>query len=190
MKIYFTASTSESAKKNEKYSTIIKFLNELGHTNTNYVHFPKNSPEYIKAEEILRETNVYDYQTSIINKSDVLLADITNPSITVGYQIDYAINRKIPIIAIYKKTKNFRLPVVLTHTHFGLLTIEKYDNTDDLKSLLKSSIENIKAGTIKFNFYINLQLHNYLTRRAEAENKNKSDIIREILESEIKHKPY
>lgn len=190
MKIYFTASTSESAKKIEKYRSIIQFLTDLGHVNTNYVHFPKDSPEYLKAEEILRETNVYDYQTSIINKSDVLLADITNPSITVGYQIDYAINRKIPIIAIYKKNKNFRLPVVLTHTHFGLLDIQKYEDSDDLKAILKSSIENIKAGTIKFNFYINLQLHNYLTRRSEAENRSKSDVIREILESEIKQKPY
>lgn len=189
MKIYFTGSTSQESNK-KRYKKIIDIIEKQGHKNINYIYFPTDSKKYKEAEKKLSGKNVYDYQTSLMNKADVLIADISTPSITVGYQIDYAINKKIPTIVIYKKSKDFRLPVVLTHPHFGLLKIEEYNDTDELKSILERALEDIKSGAIKFNFYINLQLHNYLNRRAAHEGASKSDVIRDIIEDEMRKNPY
>lgn len=191
MKVFFTGSTSKLKEDTSKYLYIINYLETLGHVNTNYIHYPENSDKRrsIEDEIIKKQVGVYDYSISLINSSDIVIADITTQSIKVGYQIDYALNKKIPTLVIYKKSKDFVLPIVLQHSHYGLLKTQEYKELEDLKIIIKNYLNNIKTGKIKFNLFINPEIYNYLTRRSLQEGRNKSDIIRDLILKEIKDKP-
>jgi len=192
MKYYFTGSTKHLGEDSQKYETALKELDLLGYIALNYVHFPSDNSTRQKYENQLakKELSVYQLQTALIDQADFLIADISRESITVGYQIDYAIRKKIPVLVLVDKDSKNTLPVMLTSDHFGLLTVEKYNSFDDLKEIIKNFTKSVISDRIKFNFFINIPIHNYLTKRAAKENKNKSEILRELILDEIKRKPY
>lgn len=191
MKIFFTGSTSKLKQDRSKFEGITDVIESLGHENTNYIHFPPTSRKFREAvkDRKFRKLSLYGYCMHLINNSDILVADITTPSMKVGYQIDYALNRKIPSLVLYKRYKGFVVPVVLRHSYYGLLMVKEYKKIEEIKEIIKNFVVNVKTSSIKFNFYLTLELHNYISRRAETERKNKSDIIREILEKESRSNP-
>lgn len=192
MKYYFTASTKYLEKDRKIYQLILNELDCLGHEATNYVHFPKGDSRRVEYEKQLAENkiNVYKLQTSLIDRSDFLVAETSRESITVGYQIDYAIRKKMPVLVLVNKDNERALPVMLTSNHYGLLTVEKYGSQNDIKQILNNFTKSVISDRIKFNFFINIPIHNYISKRAVKENKNKSEIIREIIAEEIKRKPF
>ena len=191
LKYYFTGSTKNIDKDKSRYKVIIDYLNKAGYQPQNYVHFPKNNLLRKKYEKEIteKEVSVYDRQTSLISKSDMLIADITEESVTVGYQIEYAIGKKIPVLVLLGPRNNYRTPVMLTSDHFGLLTVKKYKTLKEVKKILDEFTKSVTTGKIKFNFFLNIPLHNYITKRSVKENKTKSEIIREILQKELEKKP-
>lgn len=191
MKYYFTGSTKNLNEDSPLYKIIFEQLDLLGYMALNYVHLIKNDPTRVKYENILvnNELSVYQLQTSLIDQSDVLIAEISRESITVGYQIDYALRKKIPVLVLVNKNCTNTLPVMLTSNHYGLLTVEKYSSSEDVRQILKNFTNSVVPDKIKFNFFINIQIHNYISKRANKENKTKSEIIREIITKEIKQNP-
>jgi nucleoside 2-deoxyribosyltransferase len=192
MKYYFTGSTKHLDEDSQRYAAALKELDSQGFEALNYVHFPVDNPTRKKYEKQLakKELSVYQLQTSLIDQSDFLIADVSRESITVGYQIDYAIRKKIPVLVLVNKKNEQTIPVMLTNNHFGMLTVEKYSSDEDIKNILKNFTKSVISDRIKFNFFINIPIHNYLTKRAAKENKNKSEILRELILEEIKRKPY
>ncbi len=185
MNIYFTASTKNMAVDKTRYQKVIDIIESLGHKNSNYVHNYENTSLNKEVEKQLKKKNVYDYQLSMIDKSDLLLADINTQSVTIGYQINYAISKKIPVLVIHKKDDNHVLPVVLTSNHKGLLSIIHYESLDDLESKLSLQIKNLRSGSLKFNFYIDLSQYNFLERESKEKNIPKSELLRKIIQDYI-----
>ena len=191
LKYYFTASTKELNDDKERYDLITSYLNSLKCVPLNYVHLDKKDPIRIEFEAKLssNEISVYDLQTSLINRSDFLIADITKESITVGYQIDYAVRKKIPVLVLTEDKVNYRPPVMLTNNHYGLMTLKKYKSGEDIKKHIFEFINAVTTEKIKFNFFISIPVNNYVTKRAKFEGKNKSQIIRGIISQEAERNP-
>lgn len=191
MKYYFTGSTKHLDQDGQTYEVIFNELSSLGYKALNYVHSPKEDPIRIKYERRLAkcEISVYELQTSLIDQADILIADVSRESITVGYQIDYAIRKKIPVLVLSNKNSEHTLPVMLTNDHFGLLTVEKYSSESEIRQILNNFAKTVISDRIKFNFFINIPIHNYISKRAQKENKNKSEIIREIIIEEARRNP-
>lgn len=185
MLIYFTASTKDIVQKKEEYKRILAIIESLGHKNSNYVHDYANTDLTKNAEKQLKKQNVYDYQLGLIDKSDLLLADINSQSVTIGYQINYALNKKIPVIAIHRKESNHIPPVVLTSDHKGLFTMIEYSSDSDLESKLMEVFKTIRTGSFKFNFYIDLSHYNFLERESIKRGMPKSKVLRYIIQGYI-----
>lgn len=193
MKVFFTASVAwqNPSVDINRYSMINDFINSLGHESTNYAHYDAESSYRLNVEKEIGESNLntYDFTTKLITESDILIADITTQSFKAGYQLDFALHNKIPALVIYKKWENFIPPIMLQDNRFGLLTVKEYISDSDIKLIIKEYLENILSGKIKFNFFINHKIYNYLNRRAKIEGRNKSDIVRDIIMSEIYKNP-
>ncbi len=191
MKVFFTGSTSNLDKDNDRYSYINQLILSLGHENTNYIHHPIESDYRKKVEKEIDGSglSVYDYVIKLITSSDTMIADITTQSFKVGYQLDYALHNKIPALVIYKKSKDFVLPIMLHTSRYGLLQVKEYESEEEVKEIIKEYLTNILSGKIKFNFYINHRIHNYLNRRSQKEGRNKSDIVRDLILQEINDHP-
>jgi len=191
MKYYFTGSTKHLDKDAGTYKIIFNKLNSLGYKALNYVHFPVDNHIRVKYEKQLakKEITVYKLQTSLIDQADILIADVSRESTTVGYQINYVVRKKIPVLVLVNKNSEHTLPVMLLSDHNELLTVEEYETEADIKQILDNYAKSVVSDKIKFNFFINIPIHNYISKRATKENKNKSEIIREIILEEIKRNP-
>jgi nucleoside 2-deoxyribosyltransferase len=192
MKYYFTGSTKHLEEDSFRYQLIFNQLKLLDFSALNYVHLPKNDPEKIKRGRQLanQKVHVYELQTSLIDQADILIADITRESTTVGYQIDYAIRKKIPVLVLANQKNEHAIPVMLTSNHYGLLTVKKYQTEEDIKQILTEYSQSVISGQIKFNLFLNIPIYNYLVKRAAKEKKSRSEVLRMIVSEEIKRNPY
>lgn len=193
MKVFFTASISrENTNVDiERYSMINNYINTLGHESTNYSYYKEDSVYRLSAEKNLKLSSLspYDYVINLITSSDALIADISTQSFKAGYQLDFALHHKIPALVIYRKWDDFVPPIMLQDNRNELLQVREYTKDSEIKQIIKSYLESIATGKMKFNFYINHRIYNYLNRRAKLEGRNKSDIARDIILREINSNP-
>lgn len=193
MKYYFTAlTTGASEKALDRYKQLNDLLAAQGHENINYVHMPKDSLVRKKALEEIEKDDVsaFDYQFKLLSTADALICDVTEPSVTVGFQVMHAINNKIPCLALKfnGQTSNpeATLPVVFTKSHDGLLKFHQMDDWKDLEGLLTDFEKEFINKPFKFNFYIPLSLYNGISRQADKEHKTKSELVRDIIDEYLK----
>ena len=81
------------------------------------------------------------------------------------------------------------ISIMLFHDHYGLLTIKHYKTEVDIKKILEEYTKSVISEKIKFNFFINITINNYLSKRSEREKKPKSEVLREIVLKEIRNNP-
>lgn len=193
MKYYFTAlTTGASEKALDRYKQLNNFLAAQGHENINYVHMPEGSRARKKALTEIETGSVsaFDYQFKLLSTADALICDITEPSVTVGFQVMHAINNKIPCLVLkfngQTTSPEATLPVVFTKSHDGLLKFHTMDDWNDFENLLAEFEKEFINKPFKFNFYIPLSLYNGISRQADKEHKTKSELVRDIIDEYLK----
>ncbi len=60
----------------------------------------------VSAPNILTEEDIFKRDIEALEKSDILLADVSKPSLGVGYEIAHAVNKNIKVYAFFKKGTN------------------------------------------------------------------------------------
>lgn len=119
-----------------------------------------------------------------IARSDVVVADVTNYTFPDGYYTLYALQHKKPVLLVTRKDIRTSLLAGIKHKQ---LTIHHYDTKEDIKKLVTKFIKTNTIATkdLRFNFFIDRQIYSYLREVSYETGKNKSEIIRELLEQEI-----
>ena len=104
MKIYFAGSIRGGRNDAEIYSQIIEFLQGYGQVLTEHVG-KKNLNQM--GETTLSDKQIHDRDMNWLLKSDLMVAEVTNPSLGVGYEIGRAIeaNKKIICLSFYNHTQ-------------------------------------------------------------------------------------
>ncbi len=86
-----------------EYKLIIALLKKLGHeVMSEHVAFPKLE----EVESRLTEEEIFKSDIRFIDECDCLVADVTVPSIGVGYEICYAVSKCKRVLCIYKEGTN------------------------------------------------------------------------------------
>lgn len=95
MNIYFSGSIAGGREKQITYKEMIEFLESFGMVWTKHVGEVKSMSD--------KSVNVYARDITWLENSDVLIAEITVPSIGVGMEIEHAIrmNKRIPILCLF-----------------------------------------------------------------------------------------
>ena len=103
MKIYFAGAIRGGREKVYDYAKMVEQFEKNGQeVLTKHVADPNLSS---KGENIsLKE--IYERDIKWLKECDIVFADITIPSLGVGYELAYAENLKKPIYAIYEKDAN------------------------------------------------------------------------------------
>jgi len=110
MKIYFAGSIRGGRNEEETYFKIIDYLNNFGEVLTEHVGY-KNVE---KSEINHSDAYIFERDVSWLKSSDVMIADVTVPSLGVGYEIGFAETLNIPILCLYKPKKNKLLSAMIT----------------------------------------------------------------------------
>ena len=112
MKVYFGASITLDRSRLPIYQEIAKEIETLGHQITSqHVVDPGLTEgewqnQYVPKELFKRETDRLD-------KSDVMIAEVTSPSWGTAFLIEYALNHGKPVLALYYKDAAMPLPMMI-----------------------------------------------------------------------------
>lgn len=187
MYVYITASTEWTNRNKKLYQRILGVLSDWGFQNSNdYVNsIINNTPN-----PDIDKKDFHIITRKRIKKAGLLLADISDPSVTIGTLIEYAISNNIPVLSICNKNNKKDLPSIIRHYDSSLFTLKIY-NKKNIEDVLRKYLETFKRGKVKFNAFISPSLDSYMKWYSRRYHISKSDFVRDmILEKMEKDKEF
>ena len=101
-KVYFAGSIRGGREGVAVYKRIIDYINATDTVLTEHIGLGSLSVKTRTKED---DVHIYEHDTEWLRLSDVLIAECTNPSHGVGYELAYAEARNIPVHIFYDKRK-------------------------------------------------------------------------------------
>lgn len=104
--IYFAGSIRGGREDALIYRQLIKELKNYGAVLT----------EHIGSDEVsfdLSDRHIHDRDMDWLTSSDILIAEVTTPSLGVGYEIGRAVAMEKPVVCLYRKTNNSLLSAMI-----------------------------------------------------------------------------
>jgi (2Fe-2S) ferredoxin len=136
-----------------------------------------------KGDEAVDWKEAYQDSVEAITKADVVIADTTFRSFSVGYQVATAVQMKKPTLVLHQegsKDSFFAsgIEVGVTYKEFNPKNVKEI-----IERFLKEN--DIQAKDMRFNFFIDRPIYNYLRWAAYRTGKTKAEILRELVTREI-----
>ncbi|MGC8811995.1 MAG: nucleoside 2-deoxyribosyltransferase [Candidatus Aenigmatarchaeota archaeon] len=139
VKVFVSGRLDQSKPENQKtYEIITGICESLGfevwlpHRDTR----KEMKEKFSKAEEIVK--NLYDFDLEKVKNSDLVIAELTNPSFGVGLELRVCHEYNIDVIALAREEANVSVTVI------GDPAIKKffrYRNLEELETKLKKIME-------------------------------------------------
>lgn len=110
MKIYFAGSIRGGREDIEKYQTLIKYLQTIGAVLTEHIGLKDihSMGEADKTDEY-----IYNRDVAWLNEADIVVAEVTHPSLGVGYELAYAESRGVPVLCLFRTDANSHLSAMI-----------------------------------------------------------------------------
>lgn len=181
MTIYFTASVTGKKKYEQNYRKIVETLKDLGHDVINEHIFEVNIEDLIEETAQERAKHHKDLN-KWLNKADLVVAEVSFPSVSVGYEVALALDKSKPVLALYEESN---VPVALLGETSDKFIIDSY-NLEDLKRNLNIMIEElVQQMDTRFNFFISPKHQNYLDWIAKNRKIPRSVFLRDLIEQHM-----
>ena len=135
MNIYFSGSIRGGRDDAHIYKEIILYLRKFGRVLTEHV-----GDESLKSTGEISKDNhaIHDRDLELLLESDIIIAEVTNPSLGVGYEIAKAIEYKKKVFCIYRNLDNKPISAMILGSN-DLICFE-YSDLDSLKDYLESNL--------------------------------------------------
>lgn len=130
LKIYFGGSIKGGRSKVEDYKKIVDYLKTIGTVLDEHVV----DPNLQASGESITSTEIYNRDVSWINECDILIAEVTVPSLGVGYEIGYAESLNKRIICLYQNDESISAMIKGNNS----ITHISYDDVDELLTKLST----------------------------------------------------
>lgn len=131
MKIYFGGSIAGGRKYAEIYQRIAAYLKSKGHQIlTGHVV----QPDVLELEKEFTPEQIYSRDIEWLWACDCVIAEVTNPSLGVGYEICYALRIDKPVLCLYQEGI-FLTRILLGNTSETLL-VKGYENDTDWQKII------------------------------------------------------
>lgn len=175
LRVFFTCA-SDFLKSHEK--TVLQILSQLDKQNCIILH------DWVRdrgKQRPLNSSYIYNTVTSAIKHSDLVVAEISFPSTSVGEQITYASSLGIQVMCLYDKQIMKTPSRYLVGTKSKFIDVIEY-NRENLESVIKNTIYSaVKNNFVKFNFISTVRLNTLLDQESKKLRLSKSHLLRSIL---------
>ena len=128
MKIYFAGAIRGGREETDIYNNIITYLSSKAEVLT----------EHVGSSELktIGETNRSDGEIFLrdmewLQSADLIIAEVTTPSLGVGYELGIAEKLKIPALCLYRPIKGKRLSAMISGNE--KFNCQTYQTLDDAK---------------------------------------------------------
>lgn len=142
MKVYFAWSIRGWRDDKELYNLIIEYISEYAEVLTEHIGEMTLSE---LGEERVTDEYIYTRDVSWIDEADMIIAEVTNPSHWVGYEIWYAEARWIPVYCLFRNKDNKRVSAMISgNKKLEVLNYKTYGS--ELKNLINKIFTNVSMN--------------------------------------------
>lgn len=132
MIVYCAGPIKGDVSYQKNYLEIIKLVESLGHTALAEFNGKFNS------SIPLTDSQIYTRDMKWIEGSKLMIAEISGPSLGVGFEISYALfSKKIPVLAVYSSEVN-KVSSMITGCTDKNLIVKDYKSPEELQKLVKN----------------------------------------------------
>jgi len=118
------------------FPQIIEHITSLGHTALSELNVD------FKPAAPLTDSEIFTRDIKWIDKSKVLIAEISGASTGVGFEIAYALyKKKIPVLALANKEAGSNVSAMINGCQSQLITIKRYEDSEDLKKAISDFLK-------------------------------------------------
>lgn len=135
MNIYFSGSIYGGRQKLEAYKKLVKELTKFG----NVLDKEVADDNVLIREESISDKDVFESLVDRLKRADLVFAEVTVPSLGVGYEIGYADKTNKRIICVYDKTVTPKLTTMLRGNN--RLKIIPYTNINEIINNLENILK-------------------------------------------------
>jgi nucleoside 2-deoxyribosyltransferase len=139
MKLFFAGSIRGGGGYGKVYRRIIALLSSHGEVISEHLY---NNETPKKAGE-KSDASIHARDTGAIRLADLVFAEVSHPSIGVGYEIGFAESIGIPVIALYHGGSEHRLSAMISGNQ-NIVTLT-YDTFEELGSLLEKELSRFSS---------------------------------------------
>lgn len=186
MKVHFITSRESLENDVETLRKIIKQVQDAGHTlASDWIDIALDRMHSDSSDANWRE--IYRTNLENIAETDVVIAEVSYENFGVGYQVAAAVQQKKPVLLLRHTSASKN--AFVTGVEDGWVKHEEYDE-NSLDKIIKSFLEenDISTKDMRFNFFIDRPIYNYLRWSSLKTGKTKAEILRELVQQEIDKK--
>jgi hypothetical protein len=184
MKVCFVASIKNKDANIKYYEEIIRILKETGDKVScdHVIGTTQTKLDSLNEDERVKfHKNVIDQ----VKKSDLVVAEITSQSLSVGFLISMALDLSKTTILLYRGDS--KPNIISTLEESDKLLVGSYSNQDDIEGVLTGLLDKAKGKSdVRFNFFVSPKILNYLDWIAQKRMVPRSVFLRNLIEREMK----
>jgi len=176
MKVFFNFSGRSSEESRDSLEKMYRYLIELGHKHTFQPGDLGSKDNFYHSDKDRRE--VVSSAIKAIHSSQMVVLEVSTPSVTQGFFIGKALEELKPVICLHRKNTN---PLFLHSFNNPLLQTVEYDEWN-LKEVLHASIAFAQESLpTRYNIILSPDITNYLRWITRTYNRSRSEFIRDLI---------
>lgn len=134
MNVYCAGAIRGDTQFQKSFHRSIKIVEDMGHTVLSEL------ASTYSADPPRGDGEIYSRDMGWLDQSSIMVAEISGPSLGVGYEISYALHTKnIPVLAFYHSSKSNVSAMVSGNPH-PKLDLQQYHSIDDLRGMIEGFI--------------------------------------------------
>jgi len=133
MKIYFAGSVRAGRGDQDFYHYIITELKKYGEVLTEHLGNESLSDQ---GEQGVTDTYIFERDMNWVKEAEVLVGEVTTPSLGVGFEIGQAQSMGKKVCLLYRSVEGKKLSVMLSGNSY--LKIAEYKGIDEIPKILET----------------------------------------------------
>ena len=138
MIVYCAGAIKGDTTYQNNYIEMIRFIESMNHSALAELNgkFKFSIP--------LSDNQLYTRDVKWIEGSVLMIAEISGPSLGVGFEIAYALfQKKIPVLALASSEVE-KISAMITGCNSELLTVKRYQNIEDMQNIISDYFKNLE----------------------------------------------
>ena len=183
MKVYFTTALRGKATYLQNYRQIVDCLKKMGFSVQADHVLADGIEDRVKLQTDEEREKVYKELLLKIRNADMLVAEISAPSISVGHEISYALEQSKPVVVFHVPGKSSSLLEGMDSEKLKMISY----TLETLEEQMSKAVEEAKKMVdVRFNFFVSPKILNYLDWVSQTKKVPRSVFLRELIEKEMK----
>ncbi|HEX7017374.1 MAG TPA: hypothetical protein VF209_00495 [Patescibacteria group bacterium] len=182
MKILFLASVHGRKQYKEHCQKIVDLTKAAGH---NVDADLEMTHEDMAAWDLKQNVSFHRQLLDKIKKNDVVFAELSHPSTSMGYLVATAIQLGKPVVIFFAGQEEPHLFRTLEETN-DKLTIVRYMSVGQLDEEVPIALEFVNsAQDVRFNFFVSPEISSYLDWIAKNKKIPRSVYLRNLIDTDM-----